>query len=96
MPRGRPSKYTKRHRYVIEVLFLHGLSPAAIARVMSCYGAPMTPAAVSGQIASLNYRKADMPQAVRQRFLDEKAKNRLDKDGRSTPLPDWAFTARAS
>jgi len=94
MTRGRPKSYTERQRYLLRVLFLYGCSPAEIAKFMGMYDCQMTPAMASGQVAALGYRKRDMPRAVRQRLLDELKANRLDKQGRLTPLPDWFFEAR--
>lgn len=99
MKRGRPigsSRYPERIRFIIRVLFLYGLSHAEIARMMKMYGVVMSKPQVSGQIASFGYRKADMPRAVRQRFLNGLKPLRLDMDGRNTPLPDYFFTARES
>jgi hypothetical protein len=96
MARGRPPKYTERHRYVLQVLYLYGLSLSEIARLMAHYGVTMSKPQVAGQIATLGYRKDEMPRAVRQRFLDGLKVNRLDKAGRYMALPDHFFTARES
>lgn len=97
MARGRPpgaGKYTERQRFIIRVFFLHGMSNAKIARMMQTFGCVMTPGMVQGQVESLGYRKREMPRAVRQRFLDELKKDRIDKRDRQKPLPEWAFEAK--
>lgn len=94
--RGRPSKYTSRMRFMIEVLYLHGLSAARIAEVMKIYGVPMDRHKVRSIVSQLPYRKAEMPVAVRQRFLDRLKAHRLDRNHNQPGLPDEFYVAKES
>lgn len=94
--RGRPPKYTSRHRFMIEVLHLHGLSYERIAVVMRRYNVPMTDSTVRWIVSQLPYRKAEMPVAVRQRFLDRLKGNRLDRSYGQPGLPDDFYIAKES
>ena len=93
-PRGRPPKYSDRHRFIIEVLHLHGLTPSRIVGVMHLYSVPLTVKAVESIIYRLPYRRKEMPAAVRQRFLDRLKARRLDNAHGQPPLPDEFFIAR--
>jgi hypothetical protein len=93
---GRPPKYTERHRFMVEVLYLHGLSSSRIAASMRLYSVPMSDRAVQKIIAGLAYRKTEMPGAVRQRFLDRLKARRLDRAHGMTGLPDEFYLARES
>lgn len=76
--RGRPRKYSDRQRFIISVLWLHGMSEQAIADGVTGLR-PMSRAAVSCQIGQTPFRGRDkMPVAVRQRFLDQLKEHRLD------------------
>ena len=92
--RGRPPKYTARHRFMVEVLWLHGLPMARIASVMRLYSVPMAESTVRLLVSQLPYRKAEMPAAVRQRFLDKLKANRLDRNHGQTGLPNEFYLAR--
>lgn len=94
--RGRPPKYTSRHRFMIEVMHLHGLSYERIAVVMRRYNVPMTDRTVRWIVSQLPYRKAEMPVAVRQRFLDRLKAHRLDRAYGQDGLPDDFYIARES
>lgn len=94
--RGRPPKYTARHRFMIEVLHLHGLSHVRIAVVMCLYSVPMTDSTVRWIVSQLPYRRAEMPVKVRQRFLDRLRANRLDRAYGQDGLPDEFYMARES
>lgn len=78
--RGRPRKYSDKQRYIVSVLWLHGMSEQTIADGVSGYGIrPMSRAAVGGQLSQTPFRGRDkMPAAVRQRFLDQLKSHRLD------------------
>lgn len=89
--RGRPTKYTARHRFLIEVLNLRGLPASKIVHLMNIYGVPMTVRSVQSIIHRLPYRRAEMPPAVRQRFLDRLKANRLDRNYGLPGLPDEFF-----
>jgi hypothetical protein len=92
--RGRPKTYTERHRFIIRVLFLYGLTSGEIAKMMHMFGVLMSKPQVQGQIAALGYRRAEMPRAVRQRLLNTLKSTRLDKVDRQTPIPDYFFEAK--
>lgn len=94
--RGRPPKYTSRHRFMIEVLHLHGLPAERIAAVMRLYSAPMNESTVRWIVSQMPYRKAEMPVAVRQRFLDRLKANRLDRNHGQPGLPDDFYIAKES
>lgn len=94
--RGRPPKYTSRHRFMIEVLHLHGLSYERIAVVMRRYNVPMTDSTVRWIVSQLPYRKAEMPAVVRQRFLDRLKAHRLDRNHGQPGLPDDFYIAKES
>lgn len=94
--RGRPPKYTARMRFMVEVLHLHGLSAARIAEVMKLYGVPMDRHKVRSIIVQLPYRKAEMPVAVRQRFLDRLKAHRFDRSHGQPGLPDDFYIAKES
>lgn len=94
--RGRPPKYTSRHRFIVEVLHLHGLPYARIANVMLLYGVPMGESTVRWIVSQLPYRKVEMPVAVRQRFLDRLKAHRLDRSHEQTGLPDDFYIAKES
>lgn len=94
--RGRPPRYTERHRFMVHVLHLHGLSYERIAVVMRLYSVPMTDSTVRWIVSQLPYRKAEMPMAVRQRFLDRLKAHRLDRAYGQTGLPDEFYVARQS
>jgi hypothetical protein len=91
--RGRPRKYSDRQRFIVSVLWLHGMSEQAIADLVSRYGiVAMTRPAVSCQIGQTPFRGRDkMPVQVRQRFLDTLKANRLD----ARALPDQFFEVKA-
>ena len=91
--RGRPPRYTERHRFMVHVLHLHGLSYERIAVVMRLYSVPMTDSTVRWIVSQLPYRKAEMPVAVRQRFLDRLKAHRLDRNHNQPGLPDQFFEA---
>lgn len=93
MKRGRPAKYTSRHRFIVEVLHLHGLSSARIALVMHQFGVPMTDKAVASLVYQLPYRRTGMPLSVRQRLLDRLKAKRIDRNHEQPGLPDAFFTA---
>lgn len=94
--RGRPPKYTSRHRFMIEVMHLHGLSYERIAVVMRRYNVPMNESTVRWIVSQLPYRKVEMPAAVRQRFLDRLKAHRLDRAYGQAGLPDEFYVARES
>jgi hypothetical protein len=94
MTRGRPKTYTERHRYIIRVLFLYGLTAGEIVKMMQVFGVLMSEPQVRGQIESLGYRRREMPRAVRQRLLNTLKATRLDKVDRQTPIPDYFFEAK--
>lgn len=89
--RGRPTKYTARHIFLIEVLNLRGLPASKIVHLMNIYGVPMTIRSVQSIVHRLPYRRAEMPPAVRQRFLDRLKANRLDRNHGQPGLPDAFF-----
>ena len=91
MTRGRPKKYTERHRFLIEVMNLRGLPASKIVHLMSIYGVPMTVRSVQSIIQRLPYRRTEMPTAVRQRFLDRLKAHRLDRGYGVPALPDAFF-----
>lgn len=93
---GRPSRYTERHRFMIEVLYLHGMSSSRIAASMRLYNVPMSERAVQKIVAGFPYRKTEMPVSVRQRLLDRLKSQRLDRSHGMTGLPDEFYTARAT
>lgn len=95
MGRGRPSKYTTRQRFMIEVLHLHGLSAEGVARIMTRYGVPMTLKAAQGMIYRLPNWNFGMPAAVRQRRLDALKKDRQDCAYGQPGLPDEFFVVRS-
>ena len=92
--RGRPPKFTMRHRFMVEVLWLHGLPTARIAAVMRLYSVPMAESTVRLLVSQLPYRGAEMPVAVRQRFLDRLKANRLDRNHGSMPWSSVISRAR--
>lgn len=94
--RGRPPRFTDRHRFMVSVLHLHGLSYERIAAVMRRYNVPMTDSTVRWIVSQLPYRKAEMPVAVRQRFLDRLRAHRIDRAYGQDGLPDEFYTARES
>lgn len=55
------------------------------------YGVPMTVRSVQSIVHRLPYRRAEMPPAVRQRFLDRLKANRLDRSHGQPGLPDAFF-----
>lgn len=89
--RGRPRKYTDRQRYILSVMWLHGMSEQAIASTVTRFHiVPMNRKQVSKQICQTPFRGRDqMPVAVRQRFLDRLRQHRLD----DKILPDSFFEA---
>lgn len=91
MPRGRPKKYTDRHRFLIEVLHLRGLSASKVVALMEIYGVHMTVRSVQSIVHQLPYRRTEMPRAVRQRFLDRLKAHRLDRNHGQQGLPDAFF-----
>jgi len=95
MPRGRPSKYTVRQRFMIEVLHLHGLSAEGIARIMARYGVPMTRKSVQRQVWSLPHKAGALPADVRQRLLDALRKERQDFAHGQPGLPSEFFKVKA-
>lgn len=94
--RGRPPRFTERHRFMVHVLHLHGLSYERIAVVMCLYSVPMTDSTVRWIVSQLPYRKAEMPVAVRQRLLDRLKANRLDRNHNQHGLPDDFYVAKES
>lgn len=90
-PRGRPRKYTDRHRYMIEVLHLRGMSADRIARIMRMYGITLTRRAVESIIYRLPYRRSQLSLDVRQRLLDGLKVKRLDQSQGQRGLPDQFF-----
>ena len=94
--RGRPPRYTERHRFMVHVLHLHGLSYERIAVVMRLYSVPMTDSTARWIVSQLPYRKAEMPPAVRQRFLDRLKAHRLDRNHNQPGLPDEFYVAKES
>jgi hypothetical protein len=94
--RGRPPRYTDRHRFMVHVLHLHGLSSERIAVVMRLYSVPMGESTIRWIVSQLPYRKAEMPRVVRQRFLDKLKAHRLDRNHGQEGLPDEFFIAGES
>lgn len=91
MKRGRPRVYTDRQRYIISVMYLHGMSAQSIASILTRFDlAPLTRKKVSGIISQTPFNNRDaMPLSVRQGLLDKLKAHRLD--GRI--LPDSYFEA---
>lgn len=89
--RGRPRLYTDSQRYIISVMYLHGMSCEAIAKAVTRFEiVPMDRKQVWGLIAQTPFKGRDqMPMQVRQRFLDRLKKHRLD----NRILPDSFFEA---
>lgn len=94
MKRGRPTRYTNRMRFMVEVLHLHGLPARQIAAVMGHYSIRMPESTVRMIVAQLPYRKAEMPVSVRQRFLDRLKAHRLDRNHDQPGLPDDFYIAK--
>lgn len=88
MKPGRPPRYSARHRFIIEVLFLHGLSASRISRIMLGYGVPMTRDQVRAQVSAMGYRRRTMTAAERQFYLDRLRESPL------TALPEAFYEAR--
>lgn len=87
MKRGRPRLFLAKHRFLVEVLFLHGLSASRISRFLHGYGVPMTTAQVKAQLESMGCRKSSMTLADRQARLD-----RL-RDAPLADLPEPVYRA---
>lgn len=96
MTRGRPTRYTNRMRFMVEVLYLHGLSFREVSAVMGHYSIRMPESTVRMMVAQLPYRKAEMPAAVRQRLLDRLKEHRLDRNHGQPGLPDDFYIAKES
>lgn len=71
MKRGRPRLFLAKHRFVIEVLYLHGFTASRISRFMHGYGVPMTVDQVQAQLQSMGVRRRSVTLAERQARLDE-------------------------
>jgi hypothetical protein len=56
----------------------------------------MTDSTVRWVVSQLPYRKAEMPVAVRQRFLDRLKAHRLDRNHNQPGLPDEFYVAKES
>lgn len=70
MKRGRPKFFLAKHRFLVEVLCMHGLSASRISRFMSAYGVPMTGAQVDWILRSAGIHRRGMTREQRQARLD--------------------------
>lgn len=89
---GRPRKYDDRQRFILSVLWLHGLSAKVIAHLLTRYDiATMSIKSVNRQIEQTPFAgRSNMSIQMRQYYLTQMKAYRFD-DG---VLPDYFFTVK--